>query len=111
MTDHQSDRRSENPIKTAFGILLFLLIYLLVLPFLIPGYLKGTYLRLKFHNAALRQDRFVLFVYSDRQIWKPYIEQNILPPIQEHAILLNWSERNQWDKRSRAVQAFRHWGG
>ena len=111
MSDNQLDQQRQNPIKTAFLLLLTALILLVALPFLLPGYIKGFFLRLKFRQMAHRQGKFVLFVYSDSPNWKPYIEQNILPHIQEHAILLNWSERSKWDQSSWAVQAFLHWGG
>jgi hypothetical protein len=35
----------------------------------------------------------------------------MLPQIQDHAVILNWSERNQWDKTSWPVQTFEHWSG
>jgi hypothetical protein len=52
----------------------------------------------------------VLFVYSNSPIWKAYIETEILPFIQDRAIILNWSERTNW-KSSLAVRAFRYFGG
>jgi len=54
----------------------------------------------------------ILFVYSDSPIWHDYIEQHILPLIQEHAVVLNWSQRRSrsW-RRSLAVAAFKHFGG
>jgi hypothetical protein len=52
----------------------------------------------------------VLFVYSDSPIWKDYIEREIIPHIQDQAVVLNWSERRQW-KNSLAVLAFRFFGG
>ena len=54
--------------------------------------------------------RQVLFVYSDSSIWKGYIEKEIIPYIEDKAILLNWSERKSW-KASLAVSAFRYFGG
>ena len=63
------------------------------------------------HRAATPHQKFILFVYSDSPNWKSYIERNILPQIQDHAVILNWSERNQWDKTSWPVQVFEHWGG
>ena len=111
MSNDQLALQKENPLKTALKLLLIALIYLIALPFLVPGYIKGVALRFKFRNVALHQGKFVIFVYSDSPNWKAYIEQNILPHIQEHAIILNWSERSQWDKSSWIVQAFRHWGG
>lgn len=53
---------------------------------------------------------FVVFVYSDSPIWKEYVEKEILPHIQDRAIILNWSERRNWGN-SLAVLAFRYFGG
>lgn len=52
----------------------------------------------------------VLFVYSDSPTWKDYIEREILPYIQDQAVILNWSERRNW-KNSLAVLTFRYFGG
>ena len=52
----------------------------------------------------------VLFVYSNSPIWRDYIEREILPYIQDRAVILNWSERRQW-KNSLAVLAFRYFAG
>ncbi|MBL8099103.1 MAG: hypothetical protein JNK81_07960 [Anaerolineales bacterium] len=54
--------------------------------------------------------RHILFVYSNSPIWSKYIEEGIIPYIQEKAIILNWSERKGW-KISLAVLAFNHFGG
>jgi len=107
----QVDRNTENPIKTGLLLILIAVIYIVAFPFLLPRILRGICLRLKFRNAAIKQDKFIIFVYSDSPNWKYYIEENILPQIQDHTILLNWSNRNQWDKTSWVVKAFQHWGG
>lgn len=52
----------------------------------------------------------VLFVYSNSSIWKDYMEREILPHIQDRAVILNWSERRTW-RNSLAVLAFRYFGG
>ena len=111
MPDEQLARHKENPFRTALNLLLVALFYLIASPFLISGYIKGVFLRFKFQKVAHRQGKFVLFVYSDSPHWKSYIEQNILPHVQEYAIVLNWSERSQWHRLSWSVQAFHHWGG
>jgi len=54
--------------------------------------------------------QFAVFVYSDSPTWKDYIEKEILPQIQDRAVILNWSERREW-KNSLAVLAFRYFGG
>ena len=57
-----------------------------------------------------RKKPFIIFVYSDSPIWKDYIEKEILPQIQDRAVILNWSERRMW-KSSLAVLAFRYFSG
>ena len=57
-----------------------------------------------------RRKPFVIFVYSNSPTWKDYIEKEILPYIQDRAVILNWSERNKW-KNSLTVLAFRYFGG
>jgi len=105
------DRQKENPIKNGLMLFLIAVIYVVAFPFLFPGILKGISLRFKFLKVALTQGKFIVFVYSNSPNWKSYIEEKINPQIQDHAILLNWSERGQWDKHDWAVKAFHHWGG
>jgi hypothetical protein len=53
-----------------------------------------------------------LFVYSDSPNWKSYIESNILPRIESHAVTLNWSERKRWDEANPfEAKVFRRWAG
>jgi hypothetical protein len=106
-----SGHKQENPLKTGLMLFLIALIYVVALPFLIPKIFKGISLRFKFHKVAVTRGKFIIFVYSNSPNWKSYIEANILPQIQDHAILLNWSDRGQWKKTEWAVQAFHHWGG
>jgi len=54
--------------------------------------------------------RDILFVYSDSPIWHDYIEQRLLPPIRDRAVVLNWSHRKRW-RLSLARAAFHHFGG
>lgn len=108
--NEQKERMKNNPVIRIFQLLLLILILILGIPSLIDYLIADISLRFKFRKVATRQARFILFVYSDSRIWKSYIEQNLLPSIEDHAIILNWSERSQW-KMSWAVQAFHHWGG
>jgi len=56
--------------------------------------------------------RDLLFVYSDSPHWKKYIEEEILPRIQDRAVVLNWSERRNWiRKMTLGSMLFRHFGG
>lgn len=49
-------------------------------------------------------------MYSNSRIWREYIETEILPRIEDSAVVLNWSERKRWEK-SLAILAFRRFGG
>jgi hypothetical protein len=52
----------------------------------------------------------VLIVYSDSPVWKDYFEEQILPPLAEVSVVLNWSQRKNW-KPSLAALAFGHFAG
>jgi len=53
----------------------------------------------------------VLFVYSDSPIWHEYMTTQILPLVQERAVILNWSERKRWSRWTLGVAVFHHFGG
>ena len=54
----------------------------------------------------------ILFVYSDSSNWKDYIETNILPRIEAHSIILNWSKRREWGSEMRLeMKLFNQWAG
>ena len=53
----------------------------------------------------------ILFVYSDSPIWHEYMATQVLPLVQERAIVLNWSERKKWSRWSLGVAVFHHFGG
>jgi hypothetical protein len=59
----------------------------------------------------LPKGKDVLFVYSDSPIWHEYMTTQILPLVQERAVVLNWSERKKWSRLSLAVAVFHHFGG
>lgn len=53
-----------------------------------------------------RSGKDVLLIYSNSPIWHEYMTTQILPLVQERAVVLNWSERKSWQKRSLAVRVF-----
>jgi hypothetical protein len=55
--------------------------------------------------------RRVLFVYSNSPVWQEYIEQNVLPRLPETAVVLNWSERRNWNRWTLSYLAFCFFGG
>ena len=93
--------------KILLALLLILLSPLLIIAILLH-FLWGAILYLAIWMRGKKQ--FVIFVYSDSPTWKNYIEAEVLPHIQDRAVILNWSERRMW-KNSLAVLAFRYFGG
>lgn len=93
--------------KALISLLLIILSPILIISVLLY-FLWGAILYLTIWLTSKRQ--FVVFVYSDSPTWKDYIEREILPYLQNRAVILNWSERRNW-KNSLAVLAFRYFGG
>ena len=102
--------RTKGSLETALYWLLIVLLLPWIVLYLTANFVRGFILRLKFRNMAHRDGKFILFVYSDNPHWQSRIEQQLLPLVREHAIVLNWSDRSNWDRSSWAVQAFHHWG-
>ena len=59
----------------------------------------------------LPRGKDILFVYSDSPISHEYMATQVLPLVQERAVVLNWSERRGWGRWSLDVAVFRHFGG
>jgi hypothetical protein len=93
--------------KVLITLLLIILSPILIIPVLLY-FLWGVILYLAIWLTSKKQ--FVVFVYSNSPTWKDYIEREILPHIQDRAVILNWSERRNW-KNSLAVLAFQYFGG
>ena len=69
-------------------------------------------LKARFWLRHGRKGKKVLFVYSDSSNWKDYIETNILPRIEAHSIILNWSKRREWGPRMQLeAKLFDQWAG
>ena len=107
----QRDKSSRSVLR-ALGVVV-------VLPIVLPLALIALILALA-HRAVLYalvwllwlpRGRDTLFVYSDSPIWHEYMTSQILPLVQERAVVLNWSERKRWPRLSLAVPVFRSFGG
>jgi len=59
----------------------------------------------------LPKGKDILFVYSDSPIWKEYMTQQVLPLVEERAVILNWSEKSTWRRWTLAVSVLRAFGG
>ena len=69
-------------------------------------------LNVRFWLRHGRKGKMILFVYSDSSNWKDYIEANILPRIEAHSIILNWSKRREWGARMQLeMKLFNQWAG
>ena len=69
-------------------------------------------LKVRFWVRHGRKGKVILFVYSDSSNWKDYVETKILPHIEAHSIILNWSKRREWGPRmSFETKLFNHWAG
>ena len=69
-------------------------------------------LKVRFWLRHGRKGKTILFVYSDSSNWKEYIEANILPRIEAHSIILNWSKRREWQSHMQLeTKLFNQWGG
>jgi hypothetical protein len=91
-------------LKT-IGILALVALFLPLLLVWVAAYLIwlfvwGAILRVWFWHAHVSRGRPVLFVYSESPNWQAYIEENILPRINERSVTLNWSERRLWPSAS-----------
>jgi hypothetical protein len=95
-------RRAGSPFA-ALILLLVLSPYILIYGsyYLLWGLILRLAIRLTWRG------RDVLLVYSDSPTWKDYIERELIPPIHDRAVILNWSDRQNW-KSSVAVLAFKH---
>ncbi len=92
-------------------IIIFALIILV--PWLRARFVIRPRLLRRVRKEWLPKNRFILFVYSDNQLWKEYAKKNIIPKIASHALMLNWSERKDWiHSDSLEAQLFKnfYWG-
>ena len=92
--------------KTAGALLVVVLLPLLV-PLVIIALaafaIHRTALYLLVWLLWIPRGKDTLFVYSESPIWREYMTEQVLPLIQERAVVLNWSERGTW-KRWRLTQ-------
>ena len=107
----EKESRTRNFAKAALTLLL--------LPIILPLALIG-FILFPLHRATLNlliwllwipRGKDVLLVYSDSPIWRDYMRTQVLPLVQERAVVLNWSERKSWPRWSAAHSAFRSFGG
>lgn len=68
-------------------------------------------LRREFLSVHGGQGKRALLVYSNSPNWKSYIEERWLPRLEDHVVLLNWSERGTWSRSALETRVFRTFSG
>lgn len=58
----------------------------------------------------LPRGRDTLIVYSESPVWQQHMEAEVLPALSTRAVVLNWSQRRNWEF-GLAVAVFRYFGG
>ena len=66
------------------------LILVVIYTFVRDLYIK-TRIELKWPN-----EKFILFTYSESENWSQYIEENIIPEISNHAVVINRTKQQNW---------------
>lgn len=61
-----------------------------------------------FRRARQSQGRDLLLVCSNSPIWQGYVEANWLPRWGHRAVVLNWSERQSWQRACRTEVSLFH---
>lgn len=90
-----------------------------MLPFVLPLALLAITLHVLYRIVLyllvwalwVPRGRDILFVSSDSPIWQDYMATQVLPIVQDRAVVLNWSARKTWDRWTLTVAVFRHFGG
>src|SRR5215469_5805504 len=107
----QKDSQAQKIVKAA----LLVLLTPIILPLMVVGVSLYVLNKLTIYLLVwvlwLPKGKDVLLVYSDSPIWHEYMTTQVLPLVQERAVVLNWSERKEWSRWSLAVAVFHYFGG
>ena len=107
--------QKKAPFKRRLGNTTLLVILLILgLPFALIAFpltfLYRVALYLLVWTLWLPRGKNILFVYSESPIWRDYLATQVLPLVKDRAVVLNWSERNEWPRWSLGVAVFHHFG-
>lgn len=113
MVDPRADYKQRR-IDGTTGQLMVLTVAVLISPLVVAALAIYCLIGMLLHVVVwcwwCPRGRDMLFVYSNSPIWQEYVQQQLLPPLETRAVVLNWSERRNW-RPSLAVWAFRYFGG
>ena len=102
---------AEKIAATAFGIVLLPILLPLTALALLLYVLHRMTVHLLVWLLWIPKGKDTLCVYSDSPIWHDYMTQEVLPLVENRAVVLNWSERKKWKYWSLPVQVFHSFGG
>jgi hypothetical protein len=104
-------RQKENKWEGIVGILITIL--LLPIAAIVYAYfiLSKILLTVLAWSVWCSRGKYILFVWSDSPIWKDYIVREFLPKIEHRTVMLNWSQRNQWNRWALSVNILGFFGG
>jgi hypothetical protein len=108
--------RQPMPVRDRIAKIALILVFLpLILPLIVVALALFALHRLVLYLLVwvlwLPKGKDTLFVYSDSRIWHDYMTQQVLPLVQDRAVVLNWSERSTWRKWRLTQQVFYSFGG
>jgi hypothetical protein len=87
-------RRLPQVLGAAVVVAVAPLLLVVLGPYLLYGLALHVAVWLAWHPRGKR----VLLVYSDSPVWKARVEQELLPRLAARAVVLNWSQRQQWPR-------------
>jgi hypothetical protein len=94
------------PLIVVLAVVLLPVIFLIFV-----GRLLGHLWYVSRLRVAWPSRKFVLVAYTDSALWAPFIENELLPQIAEHCVVVNRSREN-WKREFRAERvALAFWGG
>jgi len=108
--------RQPITVRNRIGKIVLIVVFL---PLILPLFLLAVALfalhRLSLYLLVwllwLPKGKDTLFVFSNSPIWHDYMSQQVLPLVQDRAVVLNWSERSTWRKWRLSQQVFYSFGG
>jgi hypothetical protein len=104
-------KRTFSQVKSAALVAIMLLLLPLALLAITLHILYRIVLYLLVWALWVPKRRDILFVSSDSPVWHEYMATEVLPLVQDRAVVLNWSERRTGDRWALPVAVFQHFGG
>ena len=89
---------------TGTALLFFVLIPVVILWVLLWG-LVWLLLVLAVWILWIPKGKNTLFVYSESPNWHDHLQENVIPRVNNQAVILNWSERRKWQSFPHLIES------